>query len=106
MALGLWALWRHFQRSQDVAFMRSHYHEQVVRSASWLVRHRDPDTGLPLPSWDLWEERTGVHAWTSGAVWAGLQAAANFSAAFDEQKQADAYRCAADEIRAGVERTL
>ena len=106
MALALWALWRHCQRFQDLAFIRSHYGELVVRTANWLVEHRDPGTGLPLPSWDLWQERWGMHAWTSGAVWAGLQAAAGFAAAFDEQERADAYRRAADEIRAGVERTL
>ena len=105
-ALVLWALWRHFQRFRDVEFLKPHYRGLIVRAANWLVDYRDPDTGLPLPSWDLWEERRGVHAWTVAATWAGLQAAANFADAFGERDEADRYRHAADEMRAGAEAHL
>ena len=76
-ALVLWALWRHFQRFRDIEFIKPHYRGLIVRAANWLVAYRDKDSGLPLPSWDLWEERRGVLAWTVGATWGGLQAAAN-----------------------------
>jgi len=105
-ALVLWALWRHFQRFRDVEFVKPHYRGLVTRAANWLVDYRDPDTGLPRPSWDLWEERRGVHAWTVAATWAGLQAAANFADAFGEQDLAEQYRRAASEIRAGTEAHL
>jgi GH15 family glucan-1,4-alpha-glucosidase len=105
-ALVLWALWRHFQRFRDVEFIKSHYRGLVIRAANWLVEYRDPDTSLPLPSWDLWEERRGVLAWTVGATWGGLQAAASFAAAFGERGLADTYRSAAAEIRAGAEAHL
>mgnify|MGYP003933999493 CR=1 FL=1 len=49
-----------------------------------MCRYRDDETGLPRPSWDLWEERSGIHAWTVGATWGGLQAAANFAESFGE----------------------
>ncbi|MEE9617701.1 MAG: glycoside hydrolase family 15 protein, partial [Anaerolineae bacterium] len=105
-ALVLWALWSHFQRFRDVEFIKLHYRGLIVRAANWLVAYRDADTGLPLPSWDLWEERRGVLAWTVGATWAGLQAAANFAEIFGESDLAATYRRAADEIRAGVEAHL
>ena len=105
-ALVLWALWRHFQRFRDVEFIKPHYRGLVVRAANWLVDYRDPGTGLPLPSWDLWEERRGVLAWTVGATWAGLRAAANFADAFGEHDQAETYRRAAAEMRAGTEENL
>jgi len=105
-ALVLWALWRHFQRFRDVEFIKPHYRGLLVRAANWLVDYRDGDTGLPLPSWDLWEERRGVLAWTVAATWAGLQAAADFAAAFGEDELVAAYRSAADEIRAGAEAHL
>ena len=105
-ALVLWALWRHFQRFRDVEFLKPHYRGLVVRAANWLANYRDPDTGLPYPSWDLWEERRGVLAWTVAATWAGLQAAANFAQAFGEHELAGNYRLAAAEIRAGTEAHL
>jgi len=105
-ALVLWALWRHFQRFRDIEFLKPHYRGLIVRAANWLVAYRDKDSGLPLPSWDLWEERRGVLAWTVGATWGGLQAAANFADAFGEDDLAATYRRAADEIRAGAEAHL
>jgi len=98
-ALVIWALWRHFQRFRDVEFIKPLFRGLIVRAANWLMAYRDAATGLPLPSWDLWEERRGVFPWTVGAVWGGLQAAANFADAFGEIALAVSYRQAADEIR-------
>jgi oligosaccharide amylase len=105
-ALVLWALWRHFQRFRDVEFIKPHYRGLVIRAAEWMERYRDEESGLPLPSWDLWEERRGMHAWTVGATWAGLRAAANFAEAFGETDLVTRYRRAAEEIREGVEEHL
>jgi glucoamylase len=46
------------------------------RAADFLLTFRDSDTGLPLRSIDLWEERVGVHAYSVAAIGAGLKAAA------------------------------
>lgn len=105
-ALVLWALWRHFERFRDVEFIKPLYRGLIIRAANWLANYRDPSDGLPLPSWDLWEERRGVLAWTTGATWAGLRAAANFAGAFGEHALAETYRRAAGEIRAGAETHL
>ncbi|MBN1642782.1 MAG: glycoside hydrolase family 15 protein [Anaerolineae bacterium] len=105
-ALVVWALWRHFATFRDVEFIKAHYRGLVVRAGSWLAAYRDQTSGLPLPSWDLWEERRGVHAWTVGATWAGLEAAARFADAFGEHALAQTYRVAAGQIRAGAEEYL
>ena len=65
-------------------------------TAEFIVRYRDPATHLPLPSYDLWEERRGVHTFTTAAVVAGLRAAANISAALGNGR-AEMYRDAADD---------
>ena len=101
-ALVLWALWRHFQRFRDVEFITPHFRGLVTRAANWMVSYRDETTGLPLPSWDLWEERHGISSWTVGATWAGLDAAARFARAFGESDLATTYRQAAEEIRAAA----
>ncbi len=105
-ALVLWSLWRHFDRFRDVEFIKPHYRGLIVRAANWMVSYRDPDTGLPLPSWDLWEERRGIHSWTVGAVWGGLDAAARFSQAFGEHELASSYRRAAQEVKSAAEAHL
>ncbi len=41
-----------------------------------ILKHIDPATGLPLPSFDLWEERFGVHTYTTATVIRALRDAA------------------------------
>lgn len=105
-ALVLWALWSRFQISKNVEYIKPLYRSLIIRAADFLASYRDAETGLPLPSYDLWEERRGVLAFTSAAVWAGLQAAANFAAAFGETASAEQYSRAAAGIKAGVEAVL
>jgi GH15 family glucan-1,4-alpha-glucosidase len=98
-ALVLYALWQHYTLFHEVEFIRPLYRPLVVQGAEFLVSYRDPETKLPKPSWDLWEERRGVHAYTLGAVYAGLMAAANFAEAFGEGEAAARYRQAAQELK-------
>ncbi len=104
--LVLWALWRYFERFGEVEFIKPLYRETIVRAADFLAAYRDPTSGLPQPSWDLWEERRGVHAWTVAAVYAGLLAAARFAEAFGEIDLRDTYQKAAAEIKAGTDAWL
>ncbi|MBI5576948.1 MAG: glycoside hydrolase family 15 protein [Deltaproteobacteria bacterium] len=104
--LVLWALWKHVDRFRDVEWMKDKYRGLVVRAANWMSDYRDPATGLPLPSYDLWEERYGVHAFTVAAVWAGLVAASRFAYRFNEGHLARKWKGAADAIRAAADRHL
>src|SRR3989442_15579788 len=69
-----------------------------------MVAYRDPVTGLPRASYDLWEERHGVMAFTCATVYAGLMAASNFTEGFGQAGLTDTYRRAAAEVKAGMDR--
>ncbi len=97
--LVLWALWAHFARQRDIEFIKPLYRPLIKNAAEFLCRYRDPVTGLPLPSYDLWEERLGVHTYTVCAVIAGLRAAARFTGAFGEMEHAGRYEAAAEAYR-------
>jgi GH15 family glucan-1,4-alpha-glucosidase len=71
-----------------------------------LASFRDPETGLPLPSYDLWEERHGVIGWTVGSTYGGLKAAAQFAEAFGETGLSEKYGRAAAEMKEGADRYL
>lgn len=105
-ALVLWALWRHFHQHGDVYFIKPLYRGLICPIADFLVDYRDPESGLPSPSYGLWEERRGVLTWTAAAVWGGLMAGANFAEDFGESQRAEHYRQVAEEIKLGVEKNL
>jgi len=99
-------LWEHFQRYGDVSFIKPLFRHMICPMADFLVSFRDPASGLPHPSYDLWEERHGILSWTVAATWAGLTAAANFAEAFGENELTDKYRQAADEIKTATDKNL
>ena len=105
-ALLLWSLWVYYECSRDVGVMRTLYEDVIVKCADFLLAYRDPETLLPTPSYDLWEERYGVHAFTVATVVAGLRAAANFARVLQEQSRAERYDAAADQMAAGIEQHL
>jgi GH15 family glucan-1,4-alpha-glucosidase len=104
-ALVLWATWQRFLRRRDVEMVKPLF-RNFMRAADFLASWRDPATGLPWPSYDLWEERRGVLTWTCGAVVGGLRAAESFATAFGETELAERYGRAADEVRRGMEERL
>lgn len=98
-ALVLWALWEHYQRYKDVEFIRPLYSPLIRLAGEFLESYRDPQTGLPGESYDLWEERHGIHTFTVAAVWAGLNAAAFFAENFGDEGRAVHFRAAQEEIK-------
>ncbi len=105
-ALILWSLWIHYQCSKDIEFIRPLYDSLIKKSADFMVNHRDPKTKLPIPSYDLWEERYGVHTYTVASVIAGLRAAGNFARLFQDVLLAEKYDKTAEEIKAGLTKYL
>jgi len=97
--LVLWALWQHYRIHRNLDFVVGLYSTLVVPAADWMASYIDTRNGLLMPSWDLWEERWGIHAFTVGAVWGGLDAARNFADLFGDVKAYVRYRDAADRLR-------
>ncbi len=104
--LVVWALWRHYKLQGDLEDVHQYYRTFVVRAAEFMSEYRDQATGLPLPSWDLWEERRGVLSFTCAAVWAGLDAAAKFAHAFGDAARHMRFQRAAEEVRSAMREHL
>ena len=104
--LVLWALWEHYRVHRNLDFVMSLYSPLVAPAGRFLAGHVDERNGLPRPSWDLWEERWGVHAFTVGAVWGGLRAAESFAGMFGDAAFKRELKAVRDGIRAAADRQL
>ena len=105
-ALVLWALWKHYEIFKDIEFIKPLYKTLIKRAANFMMNYRNAETGLPLPSYDLWEERRGILTFTVSAVYGGLIAAARFATSFGENDLAEEYRQGAAHMREGMDRYL
>jgi len=104
-SLVIWALRKHFQVFRDVEFIKPLYTPLVIEPAYWLLDHRDAN-GLPRPSWDLWEERRGVHTFTVAATIGALQAAAGFARDLGAFDHAERFEQGGNEMRDAMMRHI
>jgi oligosaccharide amylase len=97
-ALILWALKEHYKYTRDLEFIERIYNSLIRKSAEFLVSYIDKKTGLPLPSYDLWEERRGTHCFTTTSVYGALVAAAEFALLLGKMVDGSRYQKAAEEM--------
>lgn len=101
-AIVLIALWRHYSHTKDIEFIERIYNSLIRPAARFMVRYRDESTGLPLPSYDLWEEKWGIHTYTAAAVYGALIAAARFAELLGKDRQAKEYRRPAQKMKSAI----
>jgi GH15 family glucan-1,4-alpha-glucosidase len=82
-ALVIYALWEYYRSTEDLEFIREVYDPLVKKAAEFMNDYRYPN-GMPMKSYDLWEEDRGVFAFTASAVYAGLNAAENLAQLFGD----------------------
>lgn len=70
----------------------------IKPAADHMLDFRDGN-GLPKPSWDLWEERRGIHIYTLATVISALHSAARLAEQAGDQLREDAYSDAATTMR-------
>lgn len=101
-ALVIYALWQHYEASKDLEFVESVYNSLIKRSAEFMIGYRHRETGLPYPSYDLWEEKYGISTFTAGAVCGALTAAGRFARLLGKTASFETYEKAAAEIKHAV----
>lgn len=105
-ALLLWVIWQYYHLYRRMDELRPLYHSFIEKAADFLVSYRDEQTGLPLPSYDLWEERRGILSFTTATVYGGLMAAANISDIFYHTEKSTLYRKTAAQIKKAIDQYL
>jgi GH15 family glucan-1,4-alpha-glucosidase len=86
-ALVIQALWEHFQRYRDMEFVTRVYPNLVLKSTQFLLSYLDEFSGLPEPSFDIWEEQYGVFTATVSTIYGALIAAAKFARTFNDSQR-------------------
>jgi oligosaccharide amylase len=101
-ALPLYTLWEHYVVTKDLEFIENIYNSFIKKAADFLVSYRDQHNRLPLPSYDLWEERYAISLFTVASVHGALNAAGQFAKLLGKEVESQRYMRVAEEVRAAA----
>lgn len=102
----LFGMLKHYLYVKDIRFLQKVW-PAVEKAVAFLERFIDEDTSLPLPSFDLWEERMGEHTYSTAAVIAGIRAAAEMGEYLGEpDAKIERWKTAADNMQKAMEKEL
>ncbi len=102
IGLVLDALWKHFVQHNVREYIKHMHNPFIRKAADFMASFVDKKTGLPKESYDLWEEKLGVHTFTASATYAGLMAAAHFEEVIGTDARAKKYKKVAESIRQAI----
>jgi len=97
----LWGMHQHFLATNDCSFLTEVW-GAVEKGVEFLLSYLDEETGLPLPSRDLWEERVGEHTYSAAAVYGGLCGASSIAGALGKADLAKRWQNAAVRLREAI----
>jgi GH15 family glucan-1,4-alpha-glucosidase len=100
--LPLYALYNNWQISRDVWIAGRYFSSLVAPAADYLTGTLNQRTGLPAPSYDLWEERRGVHTYSACTVYAGLKGASHLARVMGADLEEERWLKAALRVKSAI----
>lgn len=96
-----------FYRMHSTPKLLSEFYDSMIKPmANFMASHIDELTGLPLPTYDLWEEVYETTTYSTSLTYAALLAAAELAEHAADEDSAVRWRSAADDISAAAHKHL
>ncbi len=105
-ALVLFMFGQFYSIQKDTTLLDEFYDDFVKKMADFLVGYIDSSTGLPKPSYDLWEEQYLTSTYTTAVVYGSLQIAAEMAEEYGDADSAVKWRVASDDMCASAHKYL
>lgn len=105
-ALVLFMFAQFYQINPEPNLLKSFYKTMVVPMADFMAGYINKKTGLPQPSYDLWEQTYLTSTYTTAVTYASLLAASDLAAEADDHNHAVAWRLAANDIKLAAHKYL
>ena len=105
-ALVLFVFVQFYQLSKDSSLIKEFYHSMIKPMADWMAEFVDDTTGLPKPSYDLWEQTFSTSTYTTAITYAALIAASELAVVTGEEANAVKWRTAAEDIQVAAHKHL
>lgn len=97
---------QYYQLHKNDELLKRFYPSMIVPMADFLSEYVDVHTGLPKPSYDLWEEHYLVTTYTTAITYAALLAAAELASLSGDRENNVKWQTAAEDIRTAAQKYL
>ncbi len=94
----LFLIGQYYRQNGDKAFLEEYFAHLVEPMANFLAGYTDKD-GLPLPSYELWEEKFLTTTYTTAITYASLLEASEMADEFGRAEDGARWRAAADAMK-------
>lgn len=105
-ALVVFVFAQYYKMHPDISVMKDFYESMIKPMANFMVDYVDDFTGLPRPSYDLWEQSFLTTTYTVSVVYAALLAAADLANVASDNDNAVRWKTAADDIQIAAKKHL
>lgn len=105
-ALVVFVFVQFYNLSKDSTLIKDFYHSMIKPMANFMADFIDETTGLPKPSYDLWEERFMINTHSVAVTYGGLLAASELATVTGDEESAVKWRSAADDIQQAAHKYL
>lgn len=105
-ALVVFVFVQFYQTSKDSSLIKDFYHSMIKPMANFMAEYTEETTGLPRPSYDLWEQTFSTSTYTTAVTYGALIAASELATVAGDEQSAVKWRSAADDIQAAAHKYL
>lgn len=105
-ALVVFVFVQFYQTSKDNSLIKDFYHSMIKPMANFMAEYTEETTGLPRPSYDLWEQTFSTSTYTTAVTYGALIAASELATVAGDEQSAVKWRSAADDIQAAAHKHL
>lgn len=105
-ALTLFIFAQYYQMHPDSGLIKGFYKDMVLPMANFLTEFVSKTTGLPLPSYDLWEQTFLTSTYTTAVTYAALLAGSDIASAANDPDSAVKWRSVANDIQVAAHKYL
>lgn len=95
-----------YQMNTNSTLMKDFYASMIQPMANFLAEYTESVTGLPKPSYDLWEQTFMTTTYTTAVTYGALLAASELAVVAGDADHAVKWRSAADDIKAAAAKHL
>jgi GH15 family glucan-1,4-alpha-glucosidase len=105
-ALVVFVFAQFYQMNKDSTLIKDFYQSMIKPMADFLSEFTDEATGLPKPSYDLWEQDYLTLTYTTSVTYGALLAASDLAVIAGDSESAVKWRTAADDIKLAASKHL